>query len=204
MLKVLVTCALPTLLVVSQAVGQAPRPRDKGIEVGVGLLVSSEYADLLRAEDSGIRGYLGWVWGEVGFAVPIGARLQVTPRVAMLGSSVHTTIPGFEATPNQSANIVMLSGLSVRGYLAEMRNSAFAEVSVSHVLPFFETFSGLEAESNGVGLGAGVGYRFDRFEVEATYHVVPVRDVVVRTNINTRTPKETDVGGFGVNIRTYF
>lgn len=177
--------------------------RSPNVPTALGLLESSKYKELLREEDPDVSGYLGWVWLEVGYAFWVNPHLQVTPRLALLGGSVETTISGFEGAPNRDANIVVLTGLAARYYLSLNRNSFFGGVSVSHVYPHFNTFSGLESESDGISFGAAVGYAFSNIEIEMQFLKVPVRDVIVPQYSSSREPGAFDAGGIGVTVRVY-
>ena len=197
----------PLLLLVSSP-GVAQIERGGGFEVALGLVPSSDYADILTDEADVLghetSGYKGWVWLEAGFAIRLNSRLHVTPRIGMLAGRVSTRIPGFEASPNGKANVVLLPGVSATIYATPGANSLFGKLFVSSVFPFFDQSVGLDTEADGLSLGVGAGYRFEAYEVEAGLIVVPVRDIVVLSSYRTRAPRDSNVGGLSFALRRYF
>ena len=143
-------------------------------ELGLGLVEGSEYKKYMQRVFSNISGGGYWVYLDIGYSIHIAELFYLTPRVAVLWSSVSTVIEGFEYAPNKKGNYVLLPGISGRYYLNMILPDLYTHLFLSPIFPFSD-FKNIQLNSGGVSLGVGVGYFFgDRYELEFGYLSVPI------------------------------
>lgn len=151
--------------------------RDNHFEVGLGLVLSSDYKDAMTAafsNDYDISGAFGWLDLEVGYAAKLSKRIYFVPRLRFLFSRIE--IKGFSSLPSsQYANFVFLPQGAIRYNLGGKNTTLFADAHLSLVLPHSD-LNRIEFNSDGIAIGAEVGAVFnDEYELGVGFMRVPIK-----------------------------
>ena len=186
------------LLPIASVYGQAPARRTH-IELGLGLLLSPEYEDVIvdTYSDAEASGYLGWIELELGLAFYLTPNVQLIPQGNLLFSSIT-----FENTLNlpssRFANVVILPGIEARYALSKKSPSLYASLA-AHLVSAHSDLSRLTFASGGIALGGALGLALANYQIEVNFRRVPVEvfsgSPIVRT---------ADFGGFGIIFRRLF
>ncbi len=167
-------------------------------ELGIGLVEGSEYDNFMDEAYSNPNTTWtgGWIDIEIGYSINVVEAFYLTPRIALLGSRISTTTPGFEFAPNRKANIIILPGISARYYLTMILPSLYTSLGLSLVYPFSDV-NRFEFDSGGMSIEIGVGYIIaNRVEIEIGYLSVPVK-----TQISDRAVNDANFGGLKIVLR---
>lgn len=175
MMQRLCVLSLSFIFIYSASFGQTNH-RDTHFEVGLGLVVSSEYKDAMNAvfsNDYEISGGFGWLDLEAGYATKLSKRIYFIPRLRFLISRIE--IKGFSNLPSsQYVNFILLPQGTMRYNLGGKNDSFYADAHLSLVLPHSD-LNRIEFESDGIALGAEVGAVFDNeYELGLGFVRVPV------------------------------
>jgi len=167
-------------------------------ELGIGLVEGSEYDNFMDEAYSNPNTTWtgGWIDIEIGYSINVVEAFYLTPRIALLGSRITTTTPGFEFAPNRKANIIILPGISARYYFTMILPSLYTSLGLSLVYPFSDV-NRFEFDSGGMSIEIGVGYIIaNRVEIEIGYLSVPVK-----TQISDRAVNDANFGGLKIVLR---
>lgn len=175
MIQRLFTLSLSIFFIYSTSFGQS-NSRDNHFEVGLGLVISSDYKDAMLAAYSGdydISGAFGWLGLEAGYAAKLSKRVYFIPRLRFLISRIE--IKGFSNLPSsQYANFVFLPQGSIRYNLGGKNNAFYADAHLGLVMPHSD-LNRIEFDSDGLAIGAEVGTVFNNeYELGVGFVRVPV------------------------------
>lgn len=162
------------LCVCSAAFGQGDK-RENHFELGLGIVVSSDYNDALKAAFSSydVSGGSGWIRMETGYAINLSNNVQLTPKANFLVSLIE--IKAFSNLPSsKKANYVFLPGISARYYFDKKAQLFYADLDVALVSPHSD-LSQIKFQPGGVAIGGALGLGFGNFQFEAGYLNVPVK-----------------------------
>lgn len=172
------SCFLPMFcfLILSSSFAQT-NSRGNHFDVGLGLVLSSDYKDAMTAafsNDYDISGAFGWLDLEIGYVAMLSKRIYFVPRLRFLISRIE--IKGFSSLPSsQYANFVFLPQGSIRYNLGGKNTTFFADAHLSLVLPHSD-LNRIEFTSDGIAIGAEVGAVFDsEYELGVGFMSVPIK-----------------------------
>jgi hypothetical protein len=200
MMQKLCVLSLSVFFIYSTSFAQTNN-RDNHFEVGLGLVISSDYKDAMLAAYSGdydISGAFGWLDLEVGYATKLSKRIYFIPRLRFLISRIE--IKGFSNLPSsQKANFVFLPQGSMRYNLGGKNNAFYADAHLGLVMPHSD-LNRIEFDSDGIAIGAEVGTVFNnKFELGVGLVRVPV--AILSGSFKS---SAANFGGFGLFFRRRF
>jgi hypothetical protein len=171
------------------------KKHDNFFEVGLGIVSSSQYKDVLVDAYPSISGFLEWIDIEFGFGIQLSRNIYLIPKARLLASRIE--IQAFSGFPaSQKANIVFLPGAALRYNFGSKRNAFYLDGFLNAVFPYSD-LSRIEFESDGIAFGAELGMVFkDEYELGVGFIRVPVRAFSGRVRASN-----ANFGGIGFVLR---
>jgi hypothetical protein len=128
----LVAFAAPLLLALAAtpaAAQELPPARSGGIYLAIGAMGSGNYGKDMRAFQSAagrtVSGGGTWINLGLGYVAHLYRGLYLVPELVWSVSRIRSTLPGFEAAPNEKTVSLLQYGGGLRYYLHEQRTAAF-------------------------------------------------------------------------------
>lgn len=193
-MRILIICMLTFCFSISSSTAQEQR-KDNYFEVGLGIVSSSQYKDMLRDAYSSITGFLEWLDIEFGYGIPLSKNIHLIPKARLLGSRI--SIKAYSQFPvSHKANLVFLPGAALRFNFGSTRNAFFLDGFLNASIPHSD-LSRIDFESDGLAFGAELGVIFkNEYELGIGYIRVPVRAFSGSTFASN-----ANFGGFGFVVR---
>ncbi len=164
-MKLFHSLLLGVILVGLPVAANAQEKEDKvDVVFGFAFVISPDYHDVLKDAYYDVAGGYGWLDFQLGARFYINKKLSLTPSIDLLINAV--------TGDDSFINTIILPSLSVRYSFTELP-SIYISGEVNYGIP---NTGGdiIDADSDGLGFGAAVGYSLKNVEFEVGYLTIPV------------------------------